>query len=305
MAGASGFVGERILEDLVRTGHTVTAHVHSDSSRRAIEAKFSGLFVVQANLANSSEVHGIIPNGTEAVIYTPGVLRESKSLTFEAIHVDGVRNMLREAQRASVQRWIELSALGVAANATTKYYETKWRAEEMLKASGIDWTSIRPSLIFDDRPRRQHNFVVEIAKAIRMAPFVPILGTGKYLLQPVSVDDVSQTIVQSLTKPQTIGENYDLGGPQKMTYFEVVSMIAEAIGTRKPRVKIPLSIIMIAARLLDWLPVFPITVDEIRMLTAGNYIREEAREREWRTTFELPMKPFSTAACRAMLQSVS
>jgi uncharacterized protein YbjT (DUF2867 family) len=301
LAGASGFIGERVLDDLVQCGHTLTAHVHSDSAKRLIQAKDPGLQVVQADLSVQDQVLNIIPEGTETLIYLPGVLRESKELTFEGVHVRGVQNLLDEARRLGVHRWIQMSALGVTPNSKTKYYETKWRAEQLVHSSGLDWTIVRPSLVFDDRPRRQHSFVSEIVKAIRTAPVVPILGTGKYLLQPASVDDVSQTIVQSLTRPETVGKTYELGGPVTMSYSELIAIIAHAMGTRKPFVQIPVPLIMLAARMLGWLPSFPVTVEQIQMLIAGNYIRDVQKEREWRDTFELPLKPFNEETCRASL----
>lgn len=301
LAGASGFVGERVLDDLVAAGHTVIAHVHSDRSREAIATKYSGTKVVQCDMAIADEVGGIIPDGVETVIWLPGLLRESNGETFERVHVDGVRNLLADAKRAGVRRWIEMSALGVGPDAKQKYYETKWRAEEMVRVSGLAWTIMRPSLIFDDRPRRQHNFVGEIAKAIRMAPFVPILGIGEFLLQPISVDDVSETIIQSLSNIATIEKTFELGGPEKLTYKEVILRIARAMGAKKLALHIPMWFMLSAARLLQRFPWFPITVDELRMLTAGNYIKNAERDRDWRETFDLPMKRFDESAIGKLL----
>jgi uncharacterized protein YbjT (DUF2867 family) len=292
LAGASGFIGERVLEDLKGAGHRVIAHVHSDRSREAILRQYPDVSVVQADLSDPKQVHGIVPKGTDAIIFLPGVLRESKGLSFEGIHVTGVKNLLHEAASIGVRRWVQMSALGAAANGSTIYYRTKWQAEELLRQSGLDITIIRPSLVFDDRPRRQHSFVSEILKAIKQAPVIPILGNGKFLLQPVSVDDVSQTCVQSLSRKETVGKTYELGGPQTMTYTEIVNAIARAANARKPRVHIPIAAITALATLLDWLPFLPITRDEIRMLTEGNYIRDKEKEREWRQAFDLPLKPF-------------
>jgi uncharacterized protein YbjT (DUF2867 family) len=292
LAGASGFIGERVLDDLLRAGHSVTAHVHSDRSREAFQAKYPNLEIVQADLSRPNQVSGIVRKGTEAIIYLPGLLREGKGLTFEGMHVTGVQNVLAEAKHVGARRWIQMSALGAGPSGSTAYYKTKWRAEELVRQSALDWTIARPSLVFDDRPRRQHNFVGELVSAIKSAPIVPILGNGKFLLQPVSVDDISQTVVQSLSKPETIGKTYDIGGAKKMTYFEIITAIATAMGTRKPRVHIPIFVIKTVAGVLDWLPFFPITRDQIQMLVEGNYVRDEKREREWRETFDLPMKPF-------------
>jgi uncharacterized protein YbjT (DUF2867 family) len=294
LTGASGFVGSRVLDDLLAAGHTVTALVHSRRSKEKLLSRHPDLPVILGDVSNSEKMIRDLPKGTETVIFLPGLLREvpSKGITFPAVHVEGVRNVLAAAKEAGVRRWIEISALGAAPSGSTKYFRTKYDAEELVRASGLAWTILRPSLIFDCRLRGEHNFVDEVAKAIRMAPFVPVLGSGSYILQPVSLDDVSEAILQSLTKPETIGKTYELGGPEQLTYREVVTTIARAMNSKKPAIRVPLWLIMSIARLMDRFSWFPITADEIEMLRNGNYVRNPAKEREARETFKLPMKRF-------------
>ncbi len=295
LAGASGYVGLRVMSGLVSAGHSVVALVHSSRSSESIARIYPNVSVVKGNVGDRDEMLRAVPAGTDAIIYLPGLLRESpkKGITFRSVHVEGVRNVLASATKAGATRWIQMSALGADPKGSTGYYRTKWEAEELVKASGLEWTILRPSLIFDDRPREEHNFVGEIAKAIRMAPFVPILGNGEFLFQPVSVDDVSETIVQSLSKPETIGEIYEIGGPDKISYRELVLMIAHAMGTKKPAVSIPLWFINALAHIMDRFSMFPISADELAMLCNGNYVHDPNEERKWREAFELPMKRFS------------
>ncbi|HET6400332.1 MAG TPA: NAD(P)H-binding protein [Candidatus Kapabacteria bacterium] len=308
LAGATGFVGERVLNDLLSAGHEVTALVHSAHSLEEIVRTNPNVKAVTGDVANAEAMLRAMPTGINAVIYLPGVLRESprKGSTFQAVHVEGVRNVLAAAKAIGARRWIQMSALGARPNTSTQYYRTKWEAEELVRAddrssSGLEWTILRPSLIFDDRPRRQHNFVDEIAKAIRMAPFVPILGSGTFLFQPVSADDVSQTIVQSLAKPETVGALYEIGGPEKLTYRKLILSIARAMGTKKPAIKIPLWAILPPARLLGHFSWFPISFDEILMLRNGNYVRDPEEDRKWRETFDLPLKGFSESVQGALV----
>ncbi len=302
LAGASGYVGSRVLADLVSADHQVTALVHSDRSLEEIARANPNITVVKGDISRREEMLRAVPLGTEAIVYLPGLLREfpRKSITFQSVHVEGVRNVLAAAIQAGATRWIQMSALGVKQNASTEYYRTKWEAEALVRASSLGWRILRPSLIFDDRPRREHNFVDEIAKAIRMAPFVPILGNGTFLFQPVSVDDVSQTIVQSLTKPETIGNIYEIGGPETLSYRELVSAIAHAMGSKKPEIKIPLWLMTSLARLFSPFSWFPITADQIAMLRNGNYVHDLKENHRWRAAFDLPMKRFSDSVKQAL-----
>jgi len=303
LAGASGFAGSRVLDDLVSAGHDVVALAHSERSLEEIARSNPKAKAVKGDVANADDMLRAVPIGMDAIIYLPGLLREfpSKGITFRKVHVDGVKNLLAAAKQSGATRWIQMSALGASQNGSTGYFRTKWEAEELVRASGLDWTILRPSLIFDDRQRHQHNFVDEIAKAIRMSPLVPILGDGKFLFQPVSLDDVSQTIVQSLSKPETIGKIYEIGGPEKITYIELVTRIAQAINSKKPPVQIPLLLISSFARLFGPFSWFPITEDQILMIKDGNYVHDPIEDKKWQETFKLPMKKFSIETIKQSL----
>ncbi len=306
LAGASGFVGSRVLDDLLRAGHNVTALSQSERSRATILAKHPEVAVVIGDVGNVAEMKRAMPEGIEAIIYLPGLLREfpRKGITFRSAHVEGPKNLLNAWRGAAPRalavsdeqqprlRWIEMSALGTRPNASTAYFSTKWEAEEHIRASDTGWTIIRPSVIFDDRPSDRMNFVGELAKVIRLAPFIPVFGDGKYRMQPVSVDDVSQTIVQALGKSETIGKTFELGGPEKLSYNEIVSQIAVALGKRKPMLHIPFSLARVAASLMEGFSFFPFTVDQLTMLLEENIVRDPGKEKEWREMFELPMKRF-------------
>ena len=286
VAGSSGFVGEPVVRELKEAGHIIIAPGH-----------------YEADVTSERSMLQALPNETEAIIYLPGLLREfpKKGLTFQKIHVDGVRNLIAAATAKGVRRWIQMSALGAGANAPTEYFRTKFEAEELVKKSGLEWTILRPSLIFDTRPRYQHNFVDEVADAIRMAPFVPILGNGNFLLQPIFVENVSQAIVQSLIKPETIGQTYELGGPETITYRDAVTTIAKALHSKKPAVKIPIPLISFVAGMLDRFSWFPITQDEITMLQNGNYVHDSKENEKVRATFTLPLIRFHEGVSK-MLQ---
>ena len=314
LAGAAGYVGSRVLDDLLVAGHSVSALAHSERSRASILRKHPEVTVVIGDVGNAEAMQRAMPTGLEAIIYLPGLLREfpGKGITFQSAHVEGTKNLLNAWSGASSPalpankkqpqplRWIEMSALGTGPNASTAYYKTKWEAEQHIRSSDTDWTILRPSVIFDDRPSDRKNFVGEIAKIIRVSPFIPILGNGEYRMQPVSVADVSQTIVQCLAKPETIGKTYEIGGPEKLTYKEIVTIIADAMGKRKPSLHIPFVLAETASRVLGGFAFFPFTLDQLTMLKEENIVRDAAREREWRETFVLTGKRFGESVRKAV-----
>jgi uncharacterized protein YbjT (DUF2867 family) len=302
LTGPTGFVGARVLEDLLAAGHAVTALAHSRRSLSDIQRIAPQATVVFGDVSDPFEIKGIIPEGIEAVIYLPGLLREDKKrrLTFQRVHVEGVRNLLADAKRVGARRWIQMSALGVGQEQTTKYYSTKWQAEELVRKSDLAWTIVRPSYIFDDRPTKRANFVSELVKVISPTPFVPIPGDGLYRGQPVSLDDVSQTIVQSLTSDRTVGETYELGGPDTLAYNEITQIIIRALGLSRTLVHIPLVLVEAGAALFGKFRFFPATSEQLEMLVSENIVRDVGSESQWMNSFTLPLKRFEPSVRRML-----
>jgi NADH dehydrogenase len=164
----------------------------------------------------------------------------SRGATFERIHFEGTKSVVDAALRAGVRRYVHMSALGVGPDAKSTYHQTKYFAEQYVRASGLDWTIIRPSLIHGPRGEFMQ---MEAAWARRRRPpflFMPYFGAGAFgrggagMLQPVYVKDVARAFVDSLTNPATIGEIYPLGGSDRLTWPALHRACATAV-VGKPR----------------------------------------------------------------------
>ncbi len=289
VAGATGFVGEGIIEKLSFDGHEIVAIVHTAHSGQSLGILHREIRQVIADVSDDAAVRSVESAflGAEAIVYLPGLLREfpGKGITFEKVHVDGVRNLMGAAQRSNIKRWIQISALGAGPNASTGYFKTKWEAEELVRASGLDWTILRPSVIFDTKPSKRMNFVGELAAVVKAAPVLPIFGDGQYRMQPVAVEIVASAIAQALTDKSTINHSYDVGGPEKIAYEEIMKMIARAQGKNKLSIHIPFFFIDNVAAAFDWLSFFPVTHDQLTMLKEENIVHDASREAEFNATF--------------------
>ena len=114
-----------------------------------------------------------------------------------------------------------MSALGTRPNAASRYHQTKWAAEELVRHSGLDFTIFRPSLIYGP----QDQFINLFARIIRLSPVVPLMGNPRARFQPVSVEAVAAAFAGSLGEPKSIGQTYDLCGPEALTLSEIVDQI--------------------------------------------------------------------------------
>jgi nucleoside-diphosphate-sugar epimerase len=242
VTGGSGFVGQAVIEALLARGYSVNAltnHRKIDLGGDRVEPIPGGLFdqaAIQKGMA-----------GCAAVIHLVGIIMEKKSkgVTFSRIHYEGARSIVDAAKASGIKRYVHMSALGTRPDAKSNYHKTKFLGEEYVRASGLDWTIIRPSMIHGPRGEFMQ---MEAAWARRQKPpflFMPYFGRGALglggagKLQPVYVNDVARAFVEALENPKTIGEVYLLGGPDVVTWPQMHRTAAEA-ATGHKRLVIPL-----------------------------------------------------------------
>ncbi len=226
-------------------------------------------------------------NGCDAAINLVGIVREfpDRGVTFDKLHVQATENVIHACRKAGVKRYLHMSALGARSRAVSMYNKTKFRAEERVRASGLDFTIFRPSIIFGPKDE----FVNKLAGFIRDYPAVPVIGDGNYRLQPIAADDVALCFAESLRMPETIGQTYELCGPDRLTYNEMLDVIGKSLGKeRVTKLKSPTGFVKLAARFLQGFSFFPITTDQITMLLA-----ESICDGKWVETFKFEPTRFS------------
>jgi NADH dehydrogenase len=165
--------------------------------------------------------------------------KPANGITFERIHFEGTKAIVDAALRKDVKRYVHMSALGTRPDAVSRYHQTKFLAEQYVRASSLDWTIFRPSLIHGPRGE----FMQMEAKWARgyAAPilFMPYFGAGTFgckgagKLQPVYVNDVARAFVDALEKSDTIREIYPLAGPDQLSWPKLHHAVAEAILGRR------------------------------------------------------------------------
>ncbi|HEY4908404.1 MAG TPA: complex I NDUFA9 subunit family protein [Methylomirabilota bacterium] len=266
VTGATGFVGHVVVRTLLAHGFLVRCLVRPGS-----EALLKGFESIDRVPGDVLEPDGLPPSveGCSAIIHLVGIIREHRAtgVTFDRLHTQATANMLGVAREAGVGRYIQMSAVGTRSGAVSRYHRTKWQAEEVVRASALDWTIIRPSLIFGP----EDEFISVLARMIRRLPVVPVLGDGQYQVQPIAVEQVAEGFARALRLPLAVGQTYEVAGPQPHRFVELLDQIGVALGVARVRkVHIPLGLIKVMTRAFGWLPFFPVTKDQIIMLEEGN-----------------------------------
>ncbi|MBS1127661.1 MAG: NAD-dependent epimerase/dehydratase [Nitrospirae bacterium] len=264
VTGANGFVGRNLVRRLQKDGTAVRALVRS--AAKAARLRDLGAELVDGDISNLSSLEAAM-KGCAKVIHLVGIIQEAPGVTFKGVHVDGTRNLLEAAKKEGVRHFIYQSALGSRPNAKSQYHRTKWEAEELVRASGLPFTILRPSLIYGPGDL----FTVRLAETIKLSPVLPVIGTGQSKVQPIFIDDVNECIQKISMSDSYLNEMYEIGGPEQLTYEEVTKAIAAALGIRRPTVHMPMFFMRTMAKVAETvLSKPPVTIDQLIMLQEDN-----------------------------------
>ena len=271
--GATGFVGSHLVPHLVGRGHRVRAV--SRTGRRLDWAP--EVEAVACDVETGAGLDDAL-RGTDAVVHLVAIPRELHGRRFAQVNVLGVERVIEAARRSQVARIVHLSALGVADDPHLGFLFSKWRGEQLVRESGLDWRVLRPSLLFG--PGDGFFNLIKTTLTWWSPGVVAIPGKGSERFQPLSVDDLALAVEACLTDPARASSVYELGGPEYVTYREIVDRVMRATGKRRLKLTVPVPIISAVTSVTDRiLPVFPVSHDQISSLSRPNYGELDAFER--------------------------
>jgi uncharacterized protein YbjT (DUF2867 family) len=271
VTGGTGFVGTHLVNTLLRRGHAVT--VLARDPRKTRNRYNRPVEAAQGDVLDRASIERAA-SGHDAVVHLVGIIVEKGEQTFDRMHREAVENVLAAAKTAGVRRFVHMSAMGSSEDAPSDYSRTKAAGEKAVRASGLDWTVFRPSIVFG----YGDGFVGLLAPLVRNNPgFIPVIGDGQNRFQPVAVEDVARVFADALENPATIGHTYEVGGPEVLTFDQILRQIAAAVGKpRKRLVHLPVWYGRLLARLFEWLArrgVFadpPLTRDQLKSMSRDN-----------------------------------
>lgn len=262
LLGGTGFIGRRVAARLVEAGERVRVAARGSHKSVLPEAAEEA----RANVMTGEGLAEAMA-GVDKVVHLVAVIVEKGEQSFDAVIRSGTVNVANEAKKAGVKKLVYISALGAAAGPEFPYWHAKWWAEQTVANSGLNYTIIRPSLVFgpDD------DFFNRLADMARRFPVVPIAGNGKTKFQPIWVEDLVSCVVACLDEGKCDRRIIEVGGPEHLTYDEIVKVICDALGKRRLRVHVPLWLMRPMAGLFQTLlsnP--PVTTQQLDMLSKDN-----------------------------------
>jgi NADH dehydrogenase len=272
VTGGTGFVGRHIIAAL--GGRPLRLLVREPAN----QAEAGAADLVRGDVTDPASLAGTM-DGCDTVIHLVAIIEESGDATFDRVIRQGTENVLSEAKRAGVSRFIHMSALGAMDDPRFGYQQAKYRAEQAVIGSGLNYTIFRPSVIFG----KGDGFITTLAGVIRSFPVIPVVGDGKTRFQPVQINDVADAFVRAVDDPEsTTNQIYELGGARPYTYEAMLDAIADELGKRKPKVNVPVGLMKVVVGASAPLPKAlrpPVTSEQLKMLALDNSTGDSATER--------------------------
>jgi uncharacterized protein YbjT (DUF2867 family) len=261
VTGGRGFLGRHIVKGLQRAEHDVLI-----GARHAQQANEIAIDYVQ-----DTDAAIWLPRlaGIDAVVNAVGVLRDTAATPMQALHSSTPQALFKACEMSGIKHVIHISALGVGDELNTAYMRTKQHADDYLQASRLNWTILRPSLVYGADGASASMF-----RLLAKMPLVVLPGCGDMMVQPVHIDDVVQAVVLRLnaTTPAII----NCVGPEAMHYKEMIACYAQQLNRNfKVWIPTPWWLMQGVAALAGLIPASPLEPETLVMLKAGNQAESE------------------------------
>jgi NADH dehydrogenase len=294
--GGSGFLGRHVVRALCRRGYRVRVAVRRPDFAGHLQplGRVGQVHAVAANLRYPGSVEAAA-RGAEIVINLVGILFESGRQRFDTVHAVGAEAVALAAA-AFGARLIHVSAIGADPDAPAHYARSKAMGELLVRAARPTATILRPSILFGP----EDDFFNRFAALARIAPALPLIGGGHTRYQPVFAGDVAAAVLAAIDTQQAAGSTYELGGPEVMSFKELLQFVLATIERRRLLAPIPFGLARIMASVLELptklLSIKPqLTRDQVELLRRDNVVSPEA-ERAGRTLAGLGIEPVAMGA---------
>ena len=251
VTGASGFLGGHVVSHLAARGHIVTALARSEQA--AARVTELGATPIAGDLDDPGSLDDAFAASEADALVTVA------SLGFG--HAPAI---VSAAEEAGLKRAVFVSTTAVFTTLNASSKSVRLAAEETIRDSALDWTILRPTMIYGTPADRN---MARLLRLVRRSPMVPVPATGHGLQQPVHVDDVARAIVAAMESPWAAGKAYDIAGPEPLTLRQVVQEAAAAMGRAPRLVPVPLAPAVAAAAIYERVAPRPrLTAEQLRRL---------------------------------------
>jgi NADH dehydrogenase len=268
VTGGDGFVGRNLCDELAERGHDVTA-LSRDPDPSVFEADVDtaiGDVTAYDSMVGAFEGRDAVVN---LVALSPLFQPSGGDEQHFEIHLGGTENAVRATEENGIERFVQMSALGADPRGPTAYIRSKGEAEEVVRDAALDWTIVRPSVVFGDDGE-----FVSFTRQLTPPYLAPLPRGGRTRFQPVWIGDLAPMLAAAVTEDGHTGEHYEIGGPATLTLADVAKLASRAEGKSVSIVPVPMELTKLGMGLADPLPVVPFGSDQARSLEMDNTVAD-------------------------------
>ncbi len=239
VTGASGFIGSHVVPALVQQGYKVRCFVRI-SSKIGCLSSLSNVELCYGDMNNMDSLLRATDK-VNAVIHLAAFTSEQASSADESyrVNVEGMQNLINACEKNKVSRLIVVSSQSTKREKQGNYGYTKKLADEFVLKSTLNWTIVKPTLVYGKGSR---GLFTKIIGLLENLPVIPVVGSGDYQLQPTYIDDLVHALVAIVNKKQTFRKVYDLAGESRISFNELLTIVNEELQQRKKMVHVPFSL---------------------------------------------------------------
>ena len=225
ITGANGFVAKNLRNFLSKNHIKVIAIARKTFQKHHTETVVYSKTLLEKGLQNKLR-------NCDALVHLIGIGKQSSKYNFED-NIDLTKNMIKTCKKSGIKKIVYISGLGVTKNSRSDYFISKYKAEQEIINSGLDYTIFRPSYIVGKKDYLSKFILKQIKKGIVIIP-----GSGKYHLQPIFVEDVAKIIVESISEKKFSNKILDLVGPEIIKFEDFVRYFVKNKKTRIQKINL-------------------------------------------------------------------
>jgi NADH dehydrogenase len=267
--GGTGFIGSHLIPVLLAKNYRLKLVSREAKLPSKLQQVGTNEQIIQIK-ASFNDFHSIVEavTGADIVINLIGILNEQGSQTFESIHIEIIKKLVEACKSQNVKRLIHISALGANIHANSKYLQSKGRAEQIISENFLQYTILKPSLVYGPGDISINSF----AQMMLKAPILPLFLNGEAIFQPVYVKDLANAILFSVENNDSISKVYELGGDEIVTMRQLLEKISRYLAKKIYFIPLANWLSEILATIFGLMPNPLITRDTLKNMRVPNQI---------------------------------
>jgi uncharacterized protein YbjT (DUF2867 family) len=265
ITGGTGFVGRHLARELVGSGHEVVLIARGKDLRDESIYKLGGASFFSSDLSDPQELRRAF-SGCEAVAHCAGINREIGMQTYQRVHIEGTKHVVAAARQAGVRKIMLLSFLRARPNCGSAYHESKWAAEEIVRASGLDYTIFKAGVIYGCGD----HMLDHLSHALYTFPVFGLVGMKEKPIRPLAVEDLVAAIVASFKDARLSNKTVSITGPEEIPLGEAVRRVGQVIDRHPLYLPMPIAIQKVVAWVAERTMKIPLlSLAQLRILSEG------------------------------------